>query len=163
MNKIKTIIKNPTWSFIGVILTILFGQKTSMITHIFIQDIMTTIALFLVAYGLYGVWKQKDIKTKKEEPLLQKPSNPFEKDKNIGWRRNPATGEALCSKCFDEHKYAIPLDKDITGLFKICPRCKTMYALSFGELMKEDFTKNLNTTATNKGFKKKAMRVSILK
>ena len=94
---------------------------------------------------------------------MTKSSNPFKKDKNIGWQINSKTGELLCNKCLKENGYAISLVKDITGLFKRCPKCKTVYALPLGMVLKEDFAEDSDIKATDRRPRKKAMRVSILK
>jgi len=108
----------------------------------------------------------KDLSNKSEirkELSSKKSSNPFKKDKNIGWQRNPKTGGILCNKCLKENGYAIDLDKDKTGFFMTCPRCKTMHATPFGMLSKEDFMENSDVPVYNRLPRKKAMRVSTLK
>lgn len=106
---------------------------------------------------------QKDSTIINKEPLSQKSSNPFKKDKNIGWQINPKTGEVLCNKCLDEHGYAIDLDKDKSGISRICPRCKTVHILPFEMLSKEDFMNGSDIPITNRRPRKKAMRISTLK
>lgn len=82
-------------------------------------------------------------------------------DEKLKVFRNPKTNEIICTKCLDEYKSAISLEKDTTGLFKRCPKCKTMQELS-SEEQKKSLSEDILTIVPRKERKKKTIRVSIL-
>ena len=135
MNKIKTIVENPMWSFIGTLFGILafLGFRINMITHTVLQYTILAIALLLAIHGIYRLGRQKkNIKAKKEQ-LPQRQSeytimNDCTQDENAGWLKNPITDKIFCSKCWYENKTITPLIKDNeVSAGWICPRCKKTY------------------------------------
>ena len=119
MNKIKTIIRNPIWSFFGVVLTIIFNLREFTTTHTNIQYFLAAIALLLMVHGLYRLWKQKKLP---EYDILD--DCVLEEDPD--WFRNPITDEKFCSDCWDAYKIKRRLKKD-WGNWPIprwiCPSC----------------------------------------
>jgi hypothetical protein len=90
----------------------------------------------------------------------------YKKDKKIGWHIHSITGKVICSVCWEKprfKRFKSFLCKDITGLFKRCPKCKTVYALPLEMVLKEDFAEDFDIKATDRRPRKKAMRVSTLK
>jgi len=153
LNKIKTIIENPIWSFIGTVLGILvfFGFRVNMITHTVLQYVILVIALLLAIHGCFRLWKRKDnIKTKKEEPLPQKLPEYDILDDCIfdaisKWYINPITDEIFCFKCWHDNKSKIPIAKDGINLSSwICPKCNKPYTSP--RTIKKIFLKNPRAT-----------------
>jgi hypothetical protein len=75
LNKIITIIKTPTWNFVGVILTIFFKFGADMVTHIVVQYFLIIIALLLATHGFYRLWKQKTIEPIKKQLAPNSPDH----------------------------------------------------------------------------------------
>lgn len=155
---------------IEILVLLLFsivGAWLCMEKYFIIGILICLNGIFLVVANSFYRWRKsiKVIPCKLEiqkEPLPKKSSNPFKKDKNIGWQINPKTGEVLCDKCLKEDGHAIVLDKDKSGISRVCPRCKTIHILPFGMLSKEDFMENSDIPTANRRPRKKAMRVSTL-
>ena len=141
MKKIKTIIENPVWSFIGAFFGILAfsGVKMNMITHTVLQYSILAIALLLAIHGSYRLWKKNGYRQASVHPTESK----FIVDEGPGWLTNPKTNEIFCLSCWynNEAKIHLIKNKGVPTEW-ICPKCNKTY-MSPLRMLKYYFASNL--------------------
>jgi hypothetical protein len=121
LNKIKTIIENPKWSFIGTLFGILtfFAVRLNMDAHIIIQYTILTIALFLAVYGSYCLLKQKNI----SDTIKLINVDDFDTIENPGVAIHKKSQEIFCLKCLMQKNIKSPLIIDHSKGY-MCRNCE---------------------------------------